>query len=172
MQLYFVRHGKAVATGEWSGAERDRPLTADGRDEMRAAARGLRKLSVAPDVILTSPFARARETADLIANALGTPPQVLDELAPGATLRGLESALAAQAGTAALLFTGHEPDLSAVIGELIGVGGPARVEMKKGACCRVDLAEPRSAGSSPVLEGQGTLAWLLTAKQLIRIGAK
>jgi phosphohistidine phosphatase len=165
MQLYFVRHGKAVASEEWTGAERDRPLTADGRDEMRLVARGLRRLGVAPEVIYTSPLARAKETADLIGVALNAPVSERTELEPGARLEDVATAVTARPDASVLLFAGHEPDFSEMIGQLIGVLGPARVEMKKGACCRVD------ASGTPPLDGRGTLIWLLTPKQLARLGA-
>jgi phosphohistidine phosphatase len=165
MQLYFVRHGKAVASEEWTGAEHDRPLTADGRDEMRQAARGLRRLGIAPEAIYTSPLARAKETAELIAATLDVPLSEQAELEPGARLEDVASLVAARPDASALLFAGHEPDFSEMIGQLIGVLGTAHVEMKKGACCRVD------ASGTPPLEGQGTLIWLLTPKQLARLGA-
>jgi phosphohistidine phosphatase len=172
MQLYLVRHGLAVASDEWTGAERDRPLTPAGRDEMRLAARGLRKLAVAPNAIYTSPFARARETAELIADELHVPLEDLDALSPGAQLNALAGPLARHRDAGALLFAGHEPDLSAMIGQLIGILGTARVEMKKGACCRVDLFEPPPTPLNLAQwEVRGTLIWLLTGKQLARLGS-
>jgi phosphohistidine phosphatase len=171
MQLYIVRHGQAVESEAWAGAERDRPLTAEGRDEMRAAARGLRRLGVDVDPVYTSPLARARETAELIADALHAPLEALDALSPGAQLSALADPLARHRDAATLLFVGHEPDLSDMIGELIGSHGPAHVEMKKGACCRVNIHDASALSSAAALQGRGTLAWLLTAKQLARLGA-
>jgi phosphohistidine phosphatase len=171
MQLYIVRHGQAVESEAWAGAERDRPLTAEGRDEMRAAARGLRRLSVDVDAMYTSPLARARATADVIAAALDAPLHELDQLAPGATLDALAHVLSRHPRASALLVVGHEPDLSDMIGELIGSHGPAHIEMKKGACCRVNVPDSSALSSAAALQGRGILAWLLTAKQLARLGA-
>jgi phosphohistidine phosphatase len=170
MQLYIVRHGQAVESEAWTGAERDRPLTAEGRDEMRAAARGLRRLGVDVDAVYTSPLGRARATADFMAAALDVSLHELDQLAPGASLDALAHVLSSHPHASALLVVGHEPDLSTMIGQLIGPHGPAHVEMKKGACCRVNVPDT-SASSSAALQGRGTLAWLLTAKQLARLGA-
>jgi phosphohistidine phosphatase len=171
MQLYIVRHGQAVESEAWAGAERDRPLSAEGRDEMRAAARGLRRLGIDVDAVYTSPLARARATADFVAAALDAPLHELDQLAPGATLDALAHVLARQPHANALLVVGHEPDLSDMIGQLIGPHGPAHVEMKKGACCRVNVPDTSTLSSAAAPQGRGTLAWLLTAKQLARLGA-
>src|SRR4029434_10395463 len=72
MNLYLMRHGIAVAADQ-PGIESDsgRPLTAKGTKRMRQAARGLRRLGVSFDTVLTSPFLRARQTAEIVAESLG-----------------------------------------------------------------------------------------------------
>lgn len=171
MHLYFLRHGRAVEAGEWGGPEPERPLTPEGRDELRRVARGLRWVAPAPVALYTSPYVRARETAELVALALGAPVIAADELKPGADLDELAAVLA-RASTPqppdGLFVVGHEPNLSTLVGLLIGWHGPARIEMKKAACARVDIALTNGAPGS--LAGRGTLAWLLTAKQLARLG--
>ena len=83
MQVYFLRHGRAVAANMWRGAEPERPLTDEGRDELRQLARGLKRIGVAPDAIYTSPFTRAKETAEIVGAALGVAVTPAVELAPG-----------------------------------------------------------------------------------------
>lgn len=190
MRLYILRHGRAGDRETWQGDDRLRPLTEDGKERTVAAARGLAALGVRPDVILTSPYTRAAQTAELTAATLagmGARSNAADHdhqvgevteepaLASGATLERVAPALAQRAGVGDVLLVGHEPDLSGIIAALIGGNhGAARVEMKKGACCRVDIPAGalRKAEQAPEkLSGAGTLAWLLTASQLAMIGS-
>ena len=71
MELYFLRHGKAVELSD-SGAPDDfhRALTAKGVEEMGAEAEAMRQLGIDPDIILTSPLVRARQTATIVAEGL------------------------------------------------------------------------------------------------------
>lgn len=171
MQLYFLRHGRAVASDMWRGAEPERPLTDEGRDELRQVARGLKRIGVAPDAICTSPFTRAKETAEIVGAALSVVVTPAAELAPGCNLDRLTTMLAAALAAGepkGILIVGHEPDLSTLVGELIGRDGPAQVEMKKASCARVDIS--LTTGAALALAGCGTLAWLLRPKQLALIG--
>ena len=171
MQLYFLRHGSAVEPERWRGAEAERPLTDEGRAEMRRVARGLKWLGMAPDAILTSPYTRARETAEMVGAALRVAVTPVEALAPGCDLDGLAAALGTASGSGlpdSVLLVGHEPDLSTLVGLLIGTQGPARVEMKKASCARVEVAV--TSISTQALAGRGTLEWLLRAKQIARIG--
>ena len=69
------------------------------------------------------------------------------------------------------MFFGHEPDFSNLIARLIAPRGDARIMMKKGACCALDL--PNESATNDVvakqLAGSATLVWLMTARQLARI---
>ncbi len=96
MKVYFLRHGKADRS-QWDGDDDARPLTAEGEEAMRREAKALRALGLAPDVIVTSPLARARRTAELVADGLGLGGRVVvdDRLAPGFDVRRLEQVLAA-----------------------------------------------------------------------------
>src|SRR6202047_4631988 len=86
MILYLVRHGIAVDRADpKSPPEAERPLTAKGVQKTRLAALGLRALGAKPDVLITSPYVRAAQTAEIFAEALGFPPakiRVHDALKP------------------------------------------------------------------------------------------
>src|SRR6202790_1151574 len=76
MILYLVRHGIAVDPNDpKSPPEPERPLTAKGVQKTRAAALGLQALGVKPDMLLTSPYVRAAQTAEIFAETLGFSPQ-------------------------------------------------------------------------------------------------
>ena len=85
MNLYLMRHGIAVAAGDPSiTQDSQRPLTNKGIKRIRRAARGLRRLGIDFDIILTSPILRARQTADIVAATLGlgVAPEEISGLAP------------------------------------------------------------------------------------------
>ena len=167
MRLYLLRHGLAAAREAWEAPDEERPLTEAGRAEMRDAARGIERLQLGIEAIYTSPLARAAQTAHIVAEALGMPVTTRSELAPGFGVEQLKPLLAEQDGVRGLMLVGHEPDLSTLIGHLIAAPQPARVALKKGACCRVDMpSKLAGVGGIRKLLGGGELRWLLTARQL------
>jgi phosphohistidine phosphatase len=172
MRLFFLRHAVAYSREEWQGAEADRPLTDDGQREMALVAGGLRALDLRIDLLLTSPFARALQTAEIAAKQIQKQPVQANELAPGATLAGLTRLLAAHADARRVMVVGHEPDFSQIIGELIAGSHPASLVLKKAGCARVDVSRHalQTAADGHPLAGHGELIWLLTARQLTRIG--
>src|SRR5262245_13528958 len=123
MKLLVLRHAIAVASGTPDIEDRDRPLTPRGRKRFSKAARGLTCILPAPDAILTSPLPRARETAEIAAEAWGgVTPVEEPRLADGHSddvLRDLP-----QHGEDALVaIVGHEPDVSRLLGRLVGGAG-------------------------------------------------
>lgn len=172
MRLFFLRHGEAVERTTWTGTEQDRPLTPAGRDEMEQVAAGLVALNLEIGAIISSGFARADATGQIAGHALGVSVESSDELSPGATLAGLLRILQAHAEASRILLVGHEPDFSHMIGELIAAPHPASLVLKKAGCARVDLPQriARRAVAANDLFGAGTLAWLLTPRQLVLIG--
>jgi phosphohistidine phosphatase len=150
-ELYLVRHGVAVKAAE-AGFSKDfrRPLTAEGAEKVHRIGEGLRRLGVKPDWILTSPLARALQTADILATILtpALPVGSLDTLRPGRSAEGLVSLLSDHPDRRKVLAVGHEPDLSQLAVRLIGSNQAARVSLKKGGCCLIRLSElpPTSFG--------------------------
>jgi phosphohistidine phosphatase len=157
MRLYFLRHGRAESRAEWRGDDAARPLTAEGEAAMRREAKALRAMDLALDAIVTSPLARARRTAEIVADELGMSGRLTedDRLAPGFDAARLEQVLTAHGQVESVMLVGHEPDFSETVAELIGGGD---LVMKKGGLARVDLAAPPAGG--------GRLVWLLTPSLL------
>lgn len=131
MKLYIMRHGPAEDFSA-TGRDADRALTPAGRDRVRDVARALVEADEAPNVILTSPLVRARETAEIVAattklEARGGTLETARDLAPGADGPSLVRALIRDHRKRAMIV-GHEPDLSALVYKLTAV----QVEMLKG----------------------------------------
>ena len=158
--LYLVRHAVAEERGpEWPD-DSQRPLTPDGAKRWRRQASGLIAIDARPDLILTSPFTRARQTADLLAAAFPKKPKVVEmpALHPGVKPRDVLKALEADSRVASLALVGHEPGLGELAALLIGLKSPP--EFKKGGVARVDVA------ILPPPAGSGRLQWWLTPKVL------
>jgi len=153
LRLYFLRHGKAWSRADWHEDDDLRPLTDAGEALVRAEGRAMKAMGLAPEVIVTSPLARARRTAEIIAEEMGLTERLIDDrrLAQGFDARRLAEIVAREAPAASLMVVGHEPDFSATVAELTGGG---RVDFKKGSLARVDVR-----GSQL---DDGILAWLLT----------
>ncbi|MDZ4180874.1 MAG: phosphoglycerate mutase family protein, partial [Coriobacteriia bacterium] len=104
MRLYFYRHAPALTRVEWDGADSERPLSADGTETARAMSRHIAGMGLTIDAIVSSPFARAWRTAEILAEEINGPPLVADRgLEPAAFDRkALEAIVAAHADAAGL----------------------------------------------------------------------
>jgi phosphohistidine phosphatase len=146
--LYLVRHAIAEERGAAWPDDSLRPLTDDGAKKWRRQAAGLVAIDARPDVILTSPYARARQTADVLAAAWPKRPKVVElpALQPGVKPREVLKAIEAHGRHASLALVGHEPGLGELAALLVGFKTPP--EFKKGGVARVDVAIlPPPAGS-------------------------
>jgi len=160
VKLYFLRHGIADDQSP-TGRDADRRLTPEGVAEMEAVGAGMRALGLRFDRILSSPKVRARHTAEIAAEALGLQDALALEaiLGHGFSHLDLNSLLANEPSTARVLLVGHQPDLSLVIGALIGGGN---VQMKKASLAFLEVYRFEA--------GSAELRWLLHASHLARLG--
>lgn len=133
-RVYLVRHAKAEK--EHPDGDGARRLTAEGRDRFRKLLAGLSG-SLAVARILTSPLARARETAELLAAATGAPVEEEEALASGRSSGRDLLELARGAGAGAALV-GHNPELAEAVALAAGRGE----EVKPGAVAAVDFLGP------------------------------
>ena len=158
-QLYLIRHGLAEERGHAWPDDAKRPLTEQGMSRLRKSARGLARLGVSLDVILTSPFTRTRQTAEIVAAAFDPNPHIVsaESLVPGGTYQAVLADLEKQARRPRVALVGHEPGIGEIAARLAGSRHP--MVFKKGAICRIDVdALPPS--------GPGTLRWFVTPKML------
>jgi phosphohistidine phosphatase len=133
-QLWLLRHGDAEPHEARHDA--DRRLTAKGEKQARMAGVALARLGLEFAAIYTSPRVRARDTANLAAEALKADPLVHQPLSAGFDSDEARALLAAAGDGARVLVVGHEPDFSQTVHDLTG----ARIDLKKGgiAGVRVD----------------------------------
>ena len=158
-ELYLVRHAVAEARGDAWPDDSKRPLTDSGIARMRKAARGLARLGVAIDVVLTSPLTRARQTAEIVVEAIHPRPTLVsaDALSPDGSYAAVVAELEKHTRKTRIALVGHEPGIGELAARLIG--SRHAIEFKKGAVCRIDVdAVPPG--------GPGDLRWLMTTKIL------
>ena len=156
-ELYVIRHGLAEERGDAWPDDTKRPLTDEGMSRMRKSARGLARIGVTIDIVLTSPLVRARQTAELVAGGLDPRPSLVnvDSLAPDGNYTAVLADLEKHSRRCRIGLVGHEPMLGELAARLIG--SRHAIEFKKGAVCRIDIDDLPPAGP-------GDLRWMLTPK--------
>jgi phosphohistidine phosphatase len=162
MRLFVVRHAKAFERDpDRFPDDRLRPLTREGAREFRKLARRVGRGIVAPELVLSSSWTRAWDTAVALEDAAGWPaPEsctALESDEPGA-VAAIAREISARASLEALALVGHEPVLSALVAWLLGSDHPI-VRMRKGAIAALEIASPRQLGAGGV-SGAAQLEWL------------
>jgi phosphohistidine phosphatase len=162
LELYLIRHGIAAERGEEYPDDSKRPLTSEGIAALRKEAKALEAMEIGFDHIITSPLARAKQTAEVFAEHLKSKPSMsnTDALAPAGSSAGVIQELAKHVKKGRIALVGHEPNMGELAGRLIGSRNP--LEFKKGAICRIDfeVLPPK---------GLGHLRWFITPKMLRKI---
>jgi len=166
MILYIVRHSDAVPSGTPGIPEDGRPLTDKGIRKIREVARGLRTINVEPELILTSPLPRARETAAVLAEVLSGPVPVIvtEALSPMCSRPELYRELKAQRKLESLMIVGHQPSLGEIAAEIAWGSAGNYIELKKGGACALELVKLDPVPS-------GTMLWLLTPAIMRQLGS-
>lgn len=163
-ELYILRHGIAVPHGTLNVPDDDRPLTPKGEERMKEIGRGLARLDVKPDRIITSPLPRARRTAQIVAAELG----MTDHLETSTVLAADSDAQAVADWLRGrteqrLMIVGHNPTLSDLVSFLLlGEIGQLAFELKKGAIAALS--------TSPYSAHRFQLDWAAPPALLRRLG--
>jgi len=165
MQIFLLRHAIAVPRGTPNIQDDDRPLTDEGRIRMEKEAVGIGRIVKQIDVILTSPYKRAFETAMITARAMGLTGSLhtFEPLKPGIPYKILMNALKTYTDKENVLLVGHEPDLSNIAAKLINMPEP-NIDFKKGSLCCIEVDEIPP-------QHPGLLRWLLKPSQLRDLGS-
>ena len=164
MELYFLRHDIAAERGDPKYKDDSlRPLIPQGREKMHRAALGMQALGLKFDSILSSPYLRARQTAEMVAQVYKLKNNTIhltDTLLPPASIKKLLQEIHQHFPKSKnILLVGHEPHFTEMISDLLQSDQPLNIDLKKGGLCclkiRQDLNQPNAE-----------LLWLLTPLQL------
>ena len=164
MLLYLLRHGIAIDREDPEcPPDAERSLTREGIEKTREVARGLRKLGVKPDLIISSPLVRAVQTAEIAAAELSyakekirRTPALEPDADPAELLKEISRLKKDE-----VLCAGHAPHLDEMIAQAVGVRAAFTSLKKAGAAC-VEFDSPAAS--------RGTLLWLFPPKVLRELG--
>ena len=164
MNLFLLRHGLAVDRSK-PGLKKDsdRPLTPKGKQRLWRVAEAMEEMDLEFDAILASPFLRAAQTAEIVAEAFELRKKLTlsEHLTPNGNPKMLlEQISLLKPLPKDVLLVGHEPYLSQLIGLLVAGNTNAMIDLKKGALCKLEIETLRCGRCA-------TLAWLLSPKQML-----
>jgi phosphohistidine phosphatase len=159
MQLYIVRHGIAIDREDPKApAEAERYLTEEGIAKTKQVAKGIALLGVHGDLMVSSPYLRAMQTAAIFASALDYPEHKIrqsESLLPGAEPVAFLRELAREKNASSVFCFGHAPHVDGLLAAT--VGAPRHItSMKKAGVAFVELKR--------VSPPNGQLVWLVTPK--------
>ncbi len=165
MELYIVRHGIAIDREDpKSPPDPDRYLTEEGIDKTKQVAKGVAALGIEPDLLISSPYVRAMQTAEIFATAFEYPKQKIrrtDLLLPGAEATLFFKELAKDKDSAVVFCFGHAPQLDDLVAA--GLGSKHHLtSLKKAGIAALELKR--------ISPPSGELLWLATPKLLRKAG--
>ena len=165
MNLYILRHGIAAERGTLD-KDADRALTPKGERKLWRITEAMAALDLSFDLILSSPYRRARQTAGIVAEEFRARKklELCDSLAPAGDAKILIQHInGLEPSPENVLLVGHEPYLSGLIARLVSGNLNLSVVMKKGGLCKLTTGSLKH-GRCAALE------WLLTPKQMELMG--
>jgi len=154
LEVYLLRHGIAEE-GLSGGSDSMRALVPEGRRKLRDVLKVAKAARVKPGLIVSSPYRRARQSAEIAADVLGYTKQIIESetLLPSGSPAAVWDEIRAHRDEESILLVGHEPLFSQTTAHLLA--SPAmQVEFKKGALLRIDFDQ---FPPSP----RGWLRWML-----------
>jgi phosphohistidine phosphatase len=162
MELYILRHAPAAPRGSQYKDDSLRPLTPEGKKTMNQIAKGMKTLDLSFSAIVSSPYVRATETAQIVKDVLNYPRKVVlsANLTPDSPYDLLIKEINRHYPKAKrVLIVGHEPHLSSLIAFLLSGQCTIPINFKKGGLCHLSFVGILMAKSA-------ALEWLLTPSQL------
>jgi phosphohistidine phosphatase len=165
MQLYIVRHGIAIDREDPKcPSDPERYLTEEGVEKTKQMAKGVAALGATADLLLSSPYVRAIQTAEIFAGELDYAKQKIrrtDLLLPGAEPSLLFRELARDKQASSIFLFGHAPQLDDIVATALGSKRHI-TSLKKAGIALIELKRL----SPPIAE----MVWLATPKLLRRSG--
>jgi phosphohistidine phosphatase len=157
MEIYIMQHGPSFPKEQ----DPEEGLTGEGEKRIHTSGKAIKKMGIDFDVILSSPKKRSKQTAAIIAEETGFPPERIIETEkikamtpPQETVK----ALSELSGSNRILIAGHLPSVAEVASLLLTEGSKATIEFERGGCCRIDVED--------LPTHSGRLKWYLTPEQL------
>jgi len=157
MEIYLMQHGPALPREQ----DPDEGLSPAGEARIHASGKALKKMGVTFDVILSSPKKRSRQTAAIVAEEVGFPPEKIMDTEKVKAMTPPEEtikALTEYAGNKRILIAGHLPSVAEVASFCLTEGSKATIEFERGGCCRIDVED--------LPTHSGHLRWYITPEQL------
>jgi phosphohistidine phosphatase len=161
MEIYLMQHGPNVS----EDVDPEEPLSHEGQAQISVAAGAANKLGLRFDMVVASTKKRSRETAEIVAGALGFP---IDEIIETEKVKAMTPPqetidfLMQFANSKALFIAGHLPSLAKLASYLLtGDEGIVLIHFLQGGLVRIDLEAFPNQGSE--------LRWYLTPDHLNRI---
>jgi phosphohistidine phosphatase len=166
MNLFIVRHGIAAPRCTPGMGDDDRALTEEGASKIKQIAAGLCSLDYRPELMLSSPLVRARQTAEILLKAFGKGIELtlFSALAPSGSRPDIYREISSidKKRIKNLMIVGHQPSLGEIAGEIAFGSSKNIVDLKKGGVCAIELE---------IVQGvpKGILTALLSPSVLRRI---
>ncbi len=151
MRLLLVRHAIAVPRGTPGVRDTVRPLAARGRRRFKRAARGLAALLPRPDLLLSSPIRRARQTAEMLAHAWDGATVALEPSLARDDRAAVMAVLARHVDKRLVALVGHDPYLSELLAWLVGARRAEALPFRKGGAALLDLPERGSSAGATLV---------------------
>lgn len=164
MEIYLLRHGLAEDIGGKIRSDAARPLTDEGLELMKDESKGMKRLGLHFNVVLTSPLVRSKQTAEIVGDTLDCSNKIHNcpALAIPMSVADLMVAFKSFQNDYKVLLVGHQPDLGKLAGYFIG-NSKLSLSLKKGSLCKIDVER-----LTPTPRGE--LKWYMTPRQLKLIG--
>ena len=165
MDLFILRHGIAVEPGTVGYDDASRPLTSEGKEKLKLITAGMMKLELSFDLILSSPYTRAHQTAEIVADRLKLSDKMdfSSSLVPNGNPSDLIQTIKKRGTLKSILLVGHEPFLSELISLLAFGEAHSAVVMKKAGLAKLRVTTLKPGRCA-------LLVWLMTPKQMMLIG--
>ena len=153
-EIFILRHAQAEDLKD-NQTDFDRVLTEEGKIRTKKLGLFFNSIEEGVDVVLSSPYLRAKETANIFVSNVEKKPELkfVDFLSCGSSIKEIAKGLLPYSSFNKVLLVGHAPDLEVFLGKLVGA---ERITLKKGAIAKVILDNS--------IELSGNLVWLITSK--------
>jgi len=164
MLLYIVRHGIAIDREDPKcPSDPERYLTPEGHTRTKEVAKCIAALIDTPKLLISSPYVRALQTAEIFAEALDSSKAKIEKselLLPGAEPSAFLRELSRKKPVESVMCFGHAPQLDELISASLGAKKDL-TELKKAGVACIEMSRVHPAA--------GKLVWLITPRTVRKL---